>query len=55
MGGSYLANPAPNRECPGVYPIDDGISDKIPELFANFGVVKSHGREDGAANHMRNL
>ena len=46
MGGSYFANPAPNREYPGVYPIDDGISDKIPEMFANLGIVKSHGRKE---------
>ena len=46
MGGSYFANPAPNRKYPSVYPIDNSISDKVPELFTNLGVVKSHGKRE---------
>ena len=46
MGESYFANPAPNRKYPSVYPIDDSISDKAPELFTNLGIVKSHRRRE---------
>ena len=46
MGVSYFANPTPNRKYLSVYPIDENISDKVPELFTNLGVVKSHGRRE---------
>lgn len=52
MGGSYFAIPASNRKYHSVYPIDDSISDKVPEfsqtlaLSSRMGGGKSESYEE---------
>ena len=38
------ANPAPYRENPSAYPIDDGVGDEIPESLTYLCVLNMHGR-----------
>ena len=50
------ANPAPYREYPSAYPIDDGVGDEISESLTYLCVLNLHGGGGGeAANCTKNL